>query len=89
MKSRLEQALAEPIPFGKYRGRALGDVAMEDIGYTGWLTTLRDLREPFRTAVLIVSDEYSADIDAAMDLREDSSHRASMKEVPTMKDIPF
>jgi len=48
------------MPFGKHRGRSLGDIAKNHIGYLHWLTTI-DLQPPLRSAVAAVISYYGSE----------------------------
>ncbi len=52
------------MPFGKYSGRTLEDIAAQDVLYLDWLAGL-NLYPETKDAVTLMVQEYSADIDAA------------------------
>jgi len=58
------------MPFGKYKGRTLGQIGDDDILYLDWLNGLDDLSEPLMIAVADVCARRSHEIDGAIGERE-------------------
>ena len=52
MAARMQPATADVLPFGKYRGRAIAEVAKRDPGYLRWmLDAIPDLKPALRSAL--------------------------------------
>ena len=54
------------MPFGKHKGRTLGQIGDEDILYLDWLNGLDNLRPPLREAVADVCERRQHEIESAM-----------------------
>lgn len=63
----MAEATDTVMPFGKYEGRTLGDIAEHDPLYIDWLSGLNDLRQPLADAVQEVADQYEAEIESALE----------------------
>lgn len=77
----LDQAYSIVVPFGKYRGRTLRDVADDDITYLPWL---RDAATSPRLAkaVGVICDANLVEIEQAVERREQQhahAHRMRRK----------
>ena len=58
------------IPFGKYKGRPLSEIAEHDVLYLDWLNGLSDLSVRLMAAVSLVCASRSKQIDAAIDAKD-------------------
>jgi hypothetical protein len=54
------------MPFGKYKGETLGDIAASDPAYLDWLAGLDNLYEDTRKAVDAICEKYAAEIERAI-----------------------
>ena len=56
------------VPFGKHKGKRLGDLLEEDAGYLDWLQDC-DLREPLASAVAEINCKYADKIEQAIEFK--------------------
>ena len=57
------------VPFGKHKGKRLGDLLDEDPAYLDWLSGLEDLREPMASAVAEINCKYADKIEQAIEFK--------------------
>lgn len=57
------------MPFGKHKGRTLGDIAEQDVLYLDWLNG-RELHGGLQEAVRWMCEEYAREIERALDDEE-------------------
>lgn len=49
--------------FGKYKGRTLREILIDDASYLDWLAGLPDLRSPFREQLKEMCERYAPEIE--------------------------
>jgi len=54
------------MPFGKYKGRSLGEIADEDLLYLDYVNGFEDLRPPLLQAVADICARRGREIDALL-----------------------
>ena len=66
----LDQAHGVLMPFGKYKGKTLGEIADEDVLYLDWLVGVQVWGKAGE-AVKLLCEAYAAEIHDAMSRRHD------------------
>jgi hypothetical protein len=54
------------MPFGKHKGKTLGDILAEEPSYLDFLAGLDDLRSPLHEAVIEMNEKYAAEIEKSL-----------------------
>ncbi|NLI89779.1 MAG: hypothetical protein GX366_05160 [Epulopiscium sp.] len=89
----IEEAKAIKVNFGKYKGKLLGDLSVEDSGYFSWLT--RNARDAVikKACEIILKEETEVDAPDGVDTNDQvtSRPRPTLEEIDSVMDegLPF